>query len=142
MRQRKERDTWTKRYGDWCRRQGRTAQCSPALGVLGMIVVFAGVIYVYRQIILTTIMTAVLAALGVALMVGAVALTVNTVRWYRKRERAMALDPSASAALDYLPDRDLDRETLRREVDWLADAGSELVFDSEGNLHAKHGTDS
>jgi len=139
MRQRKEEDTWTKRYADWCRKQGSTAQCSPALGVLAFLVVFGCVVYVYREVIMTTIITAVLAAVGVALCVGAVAFTVSTLRWYRKRSRAMAADPSGATALATATS-DADVEAIGAEADWLADAGSELVFDKDGNLHAKTGS--
>jgi len=136
---RKERDTWTKRYADWCRKQGSTAQCSPALGVLGILVVMGTVIYVYRQIIMTTIITAVLAAVGVAVFVGAVAFAVSTWRWYQKRQKLMAADPSGAVAIQTVTD-DADVKAIGAEADWLADAGSELVFDKDGNLHAKTGS--
>jgi hypothetical protein len=136
MKLRKERDTWTKRYADWCRKQASTANCSPALMVLGMIVVAGAVIYVYRQVILTTLLTAVAAAVSVALLTGAVALIVSTVRWYRKRSRAMAAEPSGAVALATATD-DEEATAISREADWLADAGSELVFDKDGNLRAK-----
>jgi len=139
MKRRKERDTWTKRYADWCRKQGSTAQCSPAFGVLAILVVMGAVIYVYRQVIMTTIITAVLAAVGVAACVGAVAFTVSTVRWYRKRQKLMAADPSGATALATVTD-DADVAAIGAEADWLAEAGSELVFDKDGNLHAKTGS--
>lgn len=134
----KERDTWTKRYADWCRKRAGTAQCSPALMIIGLIVVAGAVIYVYRQVILTTLITAVAAAVSVALLVGAVALTVSTVRWYRRRAKAMAAEPSGAVALATATD-DAETTAISREADWLADAGSELVFDKDGNLRAKSG---
>lgn len=138
MKRHEEEDTWTKRYADWCREQGRTAQCSPAFGVIGILAVLAAVIYVYRQVIMTTIITAVFAAVGVAVFVGAIALTLNTLRWYRKRARLMTADPSGATALATATD-DADVKALSAEADWLAGAGSELVFDKDGNLHAKTG---
>jgi ethanolamine utilization protein EutP (predicted NTPase) len=102
-------------------------------------VVAGAVIYVYRQVILTTLLTAVAAAVSVALLVGAVALTVSTVRWYRRRAKAMAAEPSGAVALATVTD-DADTAAISAEADWLAGAGSELVFDKDGNLHAKSGS--
>jgi hypothetical protein len=136
MKPRKERDTWTKRYADWTRKHGSTLQCSPALGVLAFIAVSGVVIYIYRKVILTTLITAVAAAVSVALLTGAVVLTISTVRWYRRRAKAMAADPSGAVALATVTD-DADTAAISREADWLAGAGSELVFDKDGNLHAK-----
>lgn len=133
---RHEKDTWTKRYAAWTRRNGGTLQCSPALGVLAVIVVFGAVIYVYREIILTTLLTAVAAAIAVSVFAGAIAVTVSTFRWYRKRSRAMAVHPSGAVAVSTLAD-DENVKAISKEADWLAAQGSELVFDSEGNLHAK-----
>ena len=76
------------RYATWTRKQASTAQCSPALAAAGFIVVMAAVIYVYRQVILTTIITAALAAVSVAVFIGAIALTISTIRWYRKKAAA------------------------------------------------------
>src|SRR4249919_894173 len=84
------------RYATWTRKQASTAQCSPALAAAGIVVVMGIVIYVYRQVIMTTIIDAVLAAVGVALFVGAVALTLSTIRWYRRKaaeERARMAAP-------------------------------------------------
>ena len=131
-------DTWTRRYADWCRKQGGTAQCSPALGALAAILVFGAVVYVYREVIITTILTALFAAAGVVALLAVLAVTVSTLRWYRKRQRAMAADPSGAVAVETVTD-DEDVRAISREADWLADAGAELVFDSEGNLRAKTG---
>lgn len=136
MKQRK--DTWTERYADWCRRQGSTAQCNPVLLIPVFLVIVGCVIYVYRQLIITTILTAVLAAVGVAVFVGAVALTLNTVRWYRRRVRLMAADPSGATALASATD-DTEVAAISAEADLLASEGMELVFDKDGNLHAKTG---
>ena len=134
----KRRDTWTKRYGDWCRRRGGTLQCSPALGVIGALLVFGVVVYVYRKVILTTIEVALAAAIGSAIFAGVLILTISTLRWYRKRSKAMAANPSGATALATMTD-DVEVSAISKEADWLADAGSELVFDKDGNLHAKTG---
>ncbi len=139
MRQRKERDTWTFRYAEWCRRQGRTTQCNPVLLIPVAIVVFGVMVYVYRQVIITTLITAVLAALAVTAFVSIIALLISTLRWYRKREKLMAARPDAAVALATATS-DKDATALSEEADWLADAGSELVFDKDGNLHAKTGS--
>src|SRR4249920_1043876 len=76
------------RYATWTRKQASTAQCSPALAAAGIVVVMGIVIYVYRQVILTTIITAALAAVSVAVFIGAIALTISTIRWYRKKAAA------------------------------------------------------
>jgi hypothetical protein len=138
MKRHEERDTWTRRYADWCRKQGSTTQCSPALGVAAGIVVFAAVVYIYREVIITTIEVAALAAAGVLTFGVVLAVTISTLRWYRKRAKAMAADPSGATALATATG-DADVKAISREADWLADAGSELVFDKEGNLHAKTG---
>jgi hypothetical protein len=126
------------RYAEWTRRRGRTAQCSPAIGALAALLIFGAVIYVYRQVILTTIITAVLAAVGVTLIVGSVAFIISTLRWYRKRTKLMAASPDGSTALVTATD-DADASAIGAEADLLASAGTELVFDKEGNLHAKTG---
>ena len=126
------------RYAEWCRRRGGTLQCSPALGVIAAIAAFGIVVYVYRQVIITTIEVALFAAAAAAVFTGAVAFAISTFRWYRKRAKLMAADPSGAVALATATD-DKDVKEISREADWLADAGSELIFDKEGNLHAKTG---
>ena len=71
--------------------------------------------------------------------VSVIALLVSTLRWYRKREKLMAARPDAAVALATATS-DKDATALSEEADWLADAGSELVFDKDGNLHAKTGS--
>lgn len=128
-------------YAEWTRRHGATLQCNPVLLIPAVLVVIGVIIYVYREIILTTILTAVLAAVGVAVMVGALALTLNTLRWYRRRAKLMAADPSGATALATATD-DADVTAISAEADLLADKGMELVFDKDGNLHAKTGRSS
>ena len=128
------------RYADWTRRRGGTLQCSPALGVLAALVVSGAVIYVYREVILTTLITAAIAAVSVAVFGFAVTFTVSTLRWYRKRQRLMAADPSGGVALATaeVPAATLsDVEAISREADELAEDGMELVFTSDGSLKAK-----
>lgn len=139
MKQPKGKDTWTFRYAEWCRRRGGTLQCNPVLLIPVAIVVFGAMVYVYRQVIITTLITAVLAALAVTAFVSVIALLVSTLRWYRKREKLMAARPDAAVALATATS-DKDATALSAEADWLADAGSELVFDKDGNLHAKTGS--
>jgi len=127
-----------RKYADWTRRRGGTLQCSPALGVLAGLVVFGAVIYIYREIILTTIEVALIAAASVAVFAGVLMITISTLRWYRKRSKAMAANPSGATALATMTD-DVEVSAISKEADWLADAGSELVFDKDGNLHAKTG---
>jgi hypothetical protein len=45
---------WQK-YSDWSIRQAKSAQCSPALVLLGVAVVLAAVAYVYRHLIIETL---------------------------------------------------------------------------------------
>jgi hypothetical protein len=138
-------DTWTRkvlhRYAEWTRGRANTTQCSPVLGVIAAIVVFAIIVYTYREVIITTVETAIFAALGTAAFAGVLMLTVSTLRWYRKRAKLMKANPSAGVALATVesPATVDDVTAISREADWLADAGSELVFDKEGNLRAKTG---
>jgi len=133
-----------KRYREWTIRQGSTAQCSPALMVVGCIVVLAAVFYVYREVILTTLLDAVLAAVGIALLVGAGAVVVNTLRWYRRQQAAAALD-AEQLAMDYEA-RDTWTKTvdtaeaaaISGEADRLAEAGTELVFTPDGSLAVRN----
>jgi len=130
-------------YAAWCRKRAGTAQCSPALAAAGCLVVLAAVIYVYRQVILTTIITAVIAAVSVCVLVAAVAVTLSTLRWYRRRaadERARMAAP-VTMVPDWNPaDRvsdDADAAAISEEADWLA-SGVELAFSPDGKtLKAK-----
>lgn len=131
-----------KRYAEWTRRQGSSAQCSPALMIVGCLLVLAGVFYVYREVILTTLLDAMLAAISLAVLVGALALIVSTLRWYRRQQAAAAEE--ARLALDALPDTwtkradDADTAAITGEADRLADAGTELVFTPDGSLAVRN----
>jgi hypothetical protein len=120
----------------WMLRQSTQMNCSPALGVLAIIVVMAITCYVYRQVILTTIETAVLAAVGVAVFTGVIAVTISTLRWYRKRQKAMAADPSGATAMATLA-TDKSVAQISAEADLLAQEGTEMVFAPDGSLHVK-----
>lgn len=113
------------------RKQGRSAQCSPALGILGIIVAAGIVCYVYRQVILTTLITAVLAAVSVAVLIGTVAIVLSTLRWYRRqpKEAKLPADPQDWPA-------PTEEEAIERDADLLA-SGVELSFDPDGNLKVK-----
>jgi len=130
-----------KRYREWTIRQGSTAQCSPALMVVGCIVVLAAVFYVYREVILTTLLDAVLAAVGIALLVGAGAVVVNTLRWYRRQQAAAALEEE-QLAMDYEArdtwTKTVDTAAISGEADRLAEAGTELVFTPDGSLAVRN----
>lgn len=72
-----------KSYADWCRKRGSSAQCSPGAIVLGLIVVVAIVCYVYRQVILDTL---IMIGIGVGILCGvtlAIAITINALKWRR-----------------------------------------------------------
>lgn len=131
-------DTWTKRYANWTIKQGSTAQCSPALAAAGLVVCAGIVIYVYRQVIMTTIITAVIAAVSVCVFTGAIALTISTLRWYRRqaaRQReAMAAPVTMVPAWpgEHRTADDADAKAISDEADWLA-SGVELAFSPDGD---------
>jgi hypothetical protein len=125
-----------KRYAAWTRKQASTAQCSPALGVLAMIIAFAVTVYIYRQVILTTIIDAVAAAVGIAIFTGAVAVTISTIRWYRKKEKKVQAE-IISSTMEPVPTTDNAEQAISDEADWLA-SGVELAFSPDGKtLKAK-----
>lgn len=125
-----------RRYAQWTRRQASSAQCSPALVLLGCIAAFAVVVYVYRQVILTTIEDAVLAAAGVAVFTGTILVTISTLRWYRKRQRAVTAE-IVSSKLESIPDTwtkttdEVEVKAISDEAEWLA-SGVELAFSPDG----------
>jgi hypothetical protein len=130
-------------YANWTRKQASTAQCSPALAAAGLVVAIGIVIYVYRQVILTTIITAALAAVSVAVLIGALALTISTLRWYRRKaadEHARMAAPITMVPSWPTEDRvtdDADAAAISKEAEWLA-SGVELAFSPDGKtLKAK-----
>jgi hypothetical protein len=94
----------------------------------------AAVIYTYRQIIMTTIIDAVLAAVSVAAFVAVTATVISTIRWYRRKAAA----DRADAATEPMPIGKLATVTddeaaaISREADWLAAEGVELAFSPDG----------
>lgn len=118
-------------YAQWTRRQASTAQCSPALAILGLIAAMAITVYIYRQVIMTTIITAVLAAVGIAMFTGAVAVTISTIRWYRQRDKAVTAT-IVDSRLEPLPATDDSVAAISDEADWLARGGVELAFSPDG----------
>jgi hypothetical protein len=103
--------------------------------VAGLVVCFVIVVYIYRQVILTTVITAVIAAVSVCVLVGAVALTLSTIRWYR-RQQARYQQIVAGAA-EPIVAADTDAAAISDEADWLA-TGVELAFSPDGkNLVAR-----
>lgn len=78
------------RYAAWCRKQGSSAQCSPGAIVLGLIAVVAIVCYVYRQVILDTL---IMVGIGVGILCGsalAIAITANALKWRRVHAAELA----------------------------------------------------
>lgn len=124
------------KYARWTRRQASSAQCSPALAVLGCVITFAVVVYLYRQVIMTTVIDAVLAAVGVAVFTGAIAVTISTIRWYRKREKPVTAE-IVSSTTESIPDTwtkvadDAETAAISEEAEWLA-SGVELAFSPDG----------
>lgn len=86
------------KYKEWCIRQGSQAQCSPGLIVLGIVAVVAAVCYVYRNLIINTLID-----LGIVLgcLLGAIAICMALAHGisYQRRVRAeqplLVTDPSA-----------------------------------------------
>ena len=106
--------------------------------MLGLIVAFAIVVYVYRQVIMTTIIDAVLAAVGVALFIGGVALSISAFRWYRRQHRALKAEAVVVDSKLEPPDTWTRRRTddeevaaISDEAEWLA-SGVELAFSPDG----------
>jgi hypothetical protein len=123
------------RYAEWTRRQANSAQCSPALAALACVIALGIAVYVYRQVILTTIITAALAAVAVAVFVGTVIVVISTLRWYRKSRKAeptLAM-PAPDTWTRTEPATDVTAEAdISAEADWLAAEGIELAFSPDG----------
>jgi hypothetical protein len=132
-------------YRGWVLKRAKTAQCSPALMVLGMIVVACIVAYVYREIIIHTL---IMAGIAVGIVCGTaviVAFTVNFLRWSR-RQQVKRVDALIAASQpdgepqDTVPGTvtEEDAKAISEEADWLA-SGVELAFGPDGSLKTKKG---
>lgn len=129
----------------WMYRRCGQANASPAMFVLGLLIVLAITVYVYHEIIIQTL---IYLAEGIGLILaitGGIAIAVNARRYQKRRtQRAIASalteagDPAASQVIDghleptVLPDRTAMERTARR----LADGDVELFFDADGNLRS------
>jgi hypothetical protein len=130
-------------YRDWVLKRAGTAQCSPALMVLGLIVVACIIAYVYRQMIINTLIMAGIVIGSVCGAAVVIALTVNFLRWNHRRAKA-SIDQALATPLepqDTVPGTvtEEDAAAISREADWLA-SGVELAFDPDGKLKAKKGS--
>jgi hypothetical protein len=125
------------RYAEWTRRQGRSAECSPALAAAGVFLACCVVAYVYREVILKTIEVMVVAMVGVVMVVGFTALAVNAIRYYRRTAR-LAEEPIPDTWTKAPETATMeDEEAISAEADWLA-SGVELAFSPDGKtLKAK-----
>jgi len=130
------------RYAEWTRRRANTTQCSPALAAGGVLIAFAIVCYVYREVILKTVEVMVVAITGAVIVAGAVALIVSSLRYYRAHAAILRAESEpvpdtwtryAEPATTTLSDE----EAITAEADWLA-SGVELAFGPDGKtLKAK-----
>lgn len=129
-------------------RMAGQANCSPALMVLGFLAIVAVVTYIYRNVIMETLIAAgeAIALVSGIAIVGA--LTVNFLKWNRRRNKAAAkrreyesggpIDSvtsghGKSGGLDILkPTTVTDEEAITQEADWLAAEGVELAFSPDG----------
>jgi hypothetical protein len=131
------------KYAEWCRKRAGTAQCSPALGVLGLLVAVAITCYIYRQVILSTVRAFVAAVVIVAAVAAVIAITVSTVRFLRA-QRIAAIERMPAPVPDTWTKyeepatvTDEDVKAISEEADWLA-TGVELAFSPDGKtLKAK-----
>lgn len=133
-----------KGYAAWCRKRGATAQCSPALVFLACLIGAAAVIYVYREVILQTLIAAGIVigiVCGVSILV---AFTVNFLRWSKRQQvkrvdAYIAANPlTADGEPVTAPVTDAETEAISKDADWLAGEGVELAWSPDGKtLKAK-----
>jgi hypothetical protein len=127
-------------YARWTIRQGSTVQCSPAFGVLAMVVAVVIVGYIYRELIIHVIEFAAITAAVV------VVLTVATILIVRAWRRPLTLEPEMLAGQALLQGRAADAERISMEADymatraiggeaeWLAAEQVNLALDEDGKL--------
>jgi len=126
---------------------------SPAMSVLCILIALAVIVYVYRHLIIMTLLYFLLAAGILFAIMATVALAVNYYRWQKRRtEAAISAEIKAHGAgiersgslTAPLPDADMPRpvspEDMRRTADWLSNPGTELTWSADGKtLTAKDG---
>lgn len=109
-------------------KQASRVQCSPALGIAGTIIAIGFVAYIYRQVIINTVVTALIAMGCIVGGIALIAFIASTVRWQVRRHREVPapidIDPEPAPA-------ESDKEAITREADWLA-GGVELAFSPDG----------
>jgi hypothetical protein len=114
------------------------ANSPPALGVLVIVAVAGYTIYRFRQAIITTVELAVLSIVCVAGLTAVIALTVSTVRWYRRRAAAQPIRMLAVPVRPGVPAQEPAAaieepvQTIAAEAQWLAAEGTELAFSPDG----------
>jgi hypothetical protein len=134
----------------WMERRAGTANCSPALVVLGCVIAIAITCYIYRHIIIETLIAFAAAAGILLLLVAVIALVVNARRYQKRRTQALIDAPLAkdtepmtqlAEPIDGSPvaamPKPVDAEAMARTAEWLAEEGTELAWTSDGKLVAK-----
>lgn len=100
-----------------------SAQMSPALSVLVCIIGVCAIVYVYRRVIIDTLLTMLMAIGLFGLVLASLAFTFSSVRWFRRRRRL-----AAAASLEAGP---ADVAAMTADADFLA-GGVELAFTPDG----------
>jgi len=115
----------------WMERQCGRANLPPAVVALGGVIALAITVYIYRHIIIETLIT-LLEAIGLlAVLLGAIAIAVNAVRWNRRRTKA-AIEGELRSHGVLAPGPDADQAAMSTEADWLAAPGTELAWSPDG----------
>lgn len=122
-------------------RQCSRANLPPAVVALLGLIAFAITVYLYRHIILETLIALAEAAGLILLIMGVVALTINAVRWNRRRSKA-AIANATGIPVEAQPPGELipgaDKDQMERDAKWLANPGTELAWSPDGkSLRAK-----
>jgi len=102
-----------------------SAQMSPALSVLVAIVGICAIVYVYRRVIIDTLLTMLIAIGLFGLVLAALAFAFSSIRWFRRRAALQrATEPAIALA-------EADRAEMAQDANWLA-GGVELAFTPDG----------
>jgi cation transporter-like permease len=112
------------KYKRWTIRQANTAQCSPALGVLVGIIVLGVMVYVYRRVVLETLLIGSIGLTVIMILTLGTALGLAIRRHRAEAEPEPAMVPVAAT--------DGDVAAITKEADWLATEGVELAFSPDG----------